>query len=403
MINFNNYVTTQDLCYIMHNMNSLTRMSRIYVNLYSKKITETINKKLDKDIKDSIEQEKQYVMKHINNSVISIKNTDVRNKIRDMFDNIIYKCESEDNEGLRNIFKVIDKTCIEIKKYTSEEDKTDIKNSFITLFEWVLPWKLIIYSIACKSNVPLPNMYTGIVKDISTNISSYIDMIYKSDNVEEITYFSYLLISSIYNRLIDDYNDTRYGARVIRNILSIGLQKPDMSIVEDRLLKTFDANVNPFDLIPDSTDIDLPLNLNANFEPNYSKTEVSAKACNDSLCMGDDIFNGKPHDLDKLLTDIYFLNENLIKAYTGFDKINFSISESMVGYLKSELKLKVCKIMKKDNRFFTLVNYEDNILLLFNDEKNKCYGISLNVTFEDKGRFIVEFTLPENVKYEFAI
>lgn len=135
-------------------------------------------------------------------------------------------------------------------------------------------------------------------------------------------------------------------------------------------------------------------------EENYKKNKISTRIKNGGLCIGDDVFDNGGISVSHLLVELDKLSEDRLKDYIGENKFtSFEIPENDIGYLRLKEKLPVCKVMTKENGFYTLTRYDNKSYLLFKiSGDSKCYGISFPSDFGGK-RKVVMFDLPKNYEY----
>lgn len=234
-------------------------------------------------------------------------------------------------------------------------------------------------------------------------------------------------INKILFQEVVERQDEAASALVIYNLLtSLGLTLKDTSAVEflllcksyvckensDKILsnlKKLFKNENESLSLLDKISIDslggfgeMILNFSKRkMEDNYKKSKVSEELNSSNLMIGNDVFDNTETNLSDIIMDLDKLNEEEIKRYVGKGKmISYFLDERENGYLRKELKVPMCKVLRKGIGFLTVISDDEKKYLMFKIQgNNKLFGISFPPGTEGN-RMLTKFEIPEKYDYK---
>lgn len=272
----------------------------------------------------------------------------------------------------------------------------------------LLPWKLNAHEILVSISTDcIPNDNT--LKDFYLKTLRYIlqEMVLEKSSYEKMAViiyqiYSYLEINNVESQILKVLVDS---ASSFYGYDSNHLMNFTLSLIrEDNDALTMISNIGLSDQKRTSFSSIIISNTKRQLEERYDKNKISTRINNGGLCVGDDVFDNGTISVSRLITELDMLSEDNLKDYIGENKLtSFTIPENDIGYLKLKEKLPVCKVMTKENGFYTLVRYDDKSYLLFKiSGDSKCYGISFPSDFGG-GRKVVVFEIPTDYEYMMSL
>lgn len=378
------------------NFNEEEWMKEIETHIHPEKIKKVIN-----------EHKTSCNMDTIKNVTITKKDNPTHlemNISNKLFQIVDMACETKENIKdilyiFDNIITIIDNNSNVFPEYSGY--KGEIVKYFYTV---LLTLKLRAHEILVKTNsdnLPADRMLQDFyLKTLRHIIQEIYTMDSKSDKkmailVYQLCKYLDIDISSLLKRSI------------INSICSIHKFNPDqLMITVDSLLEEDTDSLTILDELreEDSTMFhNIFKDVKRTIEENYEKNKISSKLSNGGLVIGDAVFDNEGITAARLMIELEMLNKDRLKDYIGNKITSFTIPENDIGYLRLKEKLPVCKIMTKENGFYTLTKYNDKTLLLFKiyGDKN-CYGISFPSDFMGE-RKVVVFDIPTNYEYIMSI
>ena len=190
------------------------------------------------------------------------------------------------------------------------------------------------------------------------------------------------------------------------------LNHEDISKIKPTVLKLLNGKSDALNIIDKISYSDIGENSSKlldfakrSMEKNYVKSKISDEIHGSSLCIGEDIFpDHAPMRLDDLLMELDKLTEEEIKNYIGEEKmISYSLSENDIGYLKKGESLPICKVLRKNDNFYTITKIDNESYLLFKVlNSDQIFGISFPPSNGGR-RKLMTLSVPKKITYTMAI
>lgn len=394
-------LSPDDKLYMIDNMKSFSLPTISTINFNREKWLEEIELKLHPDATKKLRIQYNatcdisaisYVTRgKISNNYIEDIVTKLISEIVDM------SCETKENIiDIISMFGHIIKIIKDNIPYEKEYTKDLIKYFFFRL----LPFKLRAHEILVKTTTDnIPN--DKILQEFYLKTLSWIiqEMSYNKSSYEKMSLLIYLICKYL------DLKIKSSQLKILVESMSI-LYNYEFEDLMNKTVLLLKESVDSLTIINSINDDEISLMSNTlitngkrQIENNYEKNKVSSRINNGGLCVGDNVFDDDIN-VSRLLIELDMLSEDRLKDYIGENRCtSFSIPENDIGYLKSEEKLPICKVLTKENGFYTLTRYENKSYLLFKTMgDSKCYGISFPSEFGGK-RKVVVFDVPTNYEY----
>lgn len=392
----------KDKLFMIHNPNcfSLPTISTIHFN--REKWMEEIEVHLHPDvIKNMINAGNSICSIPVISSIIKGKLPSfIEDKVTNKMVEVAYMpCETRENiSDIISVFgyvlRLIDSSNV---PYLEEYKRSIVKY----VFDRLLPWKLQAHEIYVRTNTSTITA-DKILQEYSMNTLRWLfkEMIVYKYSYEKISVVLYQICKYL------DRDEKSTFLKVMATCMNI-LYNYDFDKLMDTTVNLLKESVDALTIINNineinSTEISHIILTSAKdmIEHNYERNKISTRINNGGLCVGDDVFDNGAISASRLLIELDMINEDRIKDYIGENKnITFTIPENDIGYLRLKQQLPICKVMTREDGFYTLSRYEDKSYLLFKIiGDSKCYGISFPSEFGGQ-RKVVMFDIPTQYEY----
>ena len=337
---------------------------------------------------DKIDKSKEYINDIFNCKSIKseINSDDFRNIRKFITSSPIEFDISDRDEGSGYIKSYLD--CVELfQKCANLIGNVNSKKNIVNfIIKEIIPWKLNGYKIISKCNTEnAPNDKLLLDNILNEPKRLFCSIVEASDgSVKFLSVLIYLFLQST--------NMQEYPLCIPKLLNNANLisDKKSKEIVDT--ISTIDKE-NISEHIAEIIDSGKVSNLSVsdNLIENYDKNNMSTEVDSFGLIIGDSIFDDELNlfiEIDKLMDDI----DNYVDS-----SVDLQLDEDQIGYLRVRERVPMCKLLKRDGKFITLIKYEDNPFMMYKTHHN-LMGISFP-SKEDGTRKIIKFEVPTKLKY----